>query len=549
MEDQENSTNQQNDQASSKSTYRSGFPKISKFFTNYHITVEPALFLALSALYIELPSIQDLIYTKICSQVIANHSVSNGSQYYDNEITDSYKKALLVCERSNKSLITPDIRSEISSQNSIFWLKYEFIICFLCAISCPHWGGISDKLGRIFPLNAPAIAGVMSNLLYLAFGILLSLQLQDNIFSNIEWLYLGAVLTGVSGGQGNLIVNSFSYISDSSTPQERSKRVTVLESVMFLAHSIGFYIAKLVMSSVPLDRPWFNRHFVAFLTCISINLACILYSTVRFRKTIMVGSSTNSEHLEIIQKNDPGQTQSINNDTQTNIAAPENLKTKRAIYFTLNYYKETFLAATKARESRKIILLLLSCAFISAMSLACLAFLLYSYLAMEPFSWNTSQYSSWNSKASVSQGLALIILTLSMRFSKSWNIPDALVAIIGYSSKGAGLMMIALAQSPSIINWSLLASILSEYSMPPIRSLLSKQVANDEVAKIYSCIATMQSICFLAGNVVIYFNSNRTNILKFFRTSFLVVSCFQFIAVILMILIYILMKKNNNLVG
>lgn len=552
MSSQDNPTDQPSDQApgnvpiSRNGRNQSGLLNIAKILTTYHVTVEPAVFLFLLALYVEFPSIQDLIYTKICFQIISNHNINNGSslQYYNGHVPIyNLDQGFQACDKSNKSLIPADMRIEISSQYSVFWLRYELVICLLSALSCPHWGGISDKIGRIIPLNAPAVAAIISNVLSSIVGVLLSLNVQGTIFSNIEWLYVGAVLTGISGGQGNVVVNAFSFISDSTNPRDRSKRVTVLESVMFLGHSFGYYIAKRIMSLVPLDRPWLNRHFVAFSTCATINLTSVLYSILRFRKKSTSEASNETSTIEISDESITDQACATRVDVTSTSS-----NTPRAIYLTLIHYRETFWAATKPRESRAIILLLLLCGFISAMTLTCLMFLLYTYLRMEPFSWNTSQYSSWNFIASMTQGLALIGLTLSMRFMKSWNVPDTLVAIIGYLSKGVGLLMVSLAQSPSIINWSLLAFVFSEYSMPPIRSLLSKQVASNEVAKIYSCLATMQSICFLVANIVYYITANQMNLEEFFRISFLVVGCSQFIAVILLILIHQILKRHNDLV-
>lgn len=513
----------------------------SKVLTTYHITVEPTVFLYLFALYVEFPSIQDLIYTKICSQAISDHANVNSSRYYNNGATNGLNRDFQICDKSNKSRIPKDIQTMISSQYSVFWLKYELVICFLSALSCPCWGGISDKLGRIIPLNAPAVAATVSNVLSVIVGVLLSSNIHSTIFSNVEWLYVGAILTGLSGGQGNLIVNAFSFISNITSSQNRSKRVTILESVMFLGHSTGYYAAKRIMSLVPFYEPWLNRHFVAFSTCAILNLTSVLYSIFRFREKLT--EQSNDFGVEIFDENNRDHSSSIDGNVQANeVGTTISSNTSRAIYLTINHYKETFLAAAKPRVSRIVILLLLTSGFISAMTLTCWMFLLYTYLRLEPFSWTTSQYSSWNFVASMTQGVALIGLTLSMRFMKSWNLPDTLVSSVGYLSKGIGLLMIALAQSPSIINWSLIAFIFSEYSMPPIRSLLSKQVESDEVAKIYSCLATIQSICFLVANVVYYIIVDQMNLEMFFRASFFVVGCSQFVAVILMVLTHKILK-------
>lgn len=626
-----------------------------RFFS--HITVEPVAFLAILALYIEFPSIQDLIYTKICLQVVSNHPVNlasnrllphqllnstqapvmlstlssstndesnpvrsnisqagvinfkvdsqmaylNGSlsstlappnsngrigsgenmnQIHIQPLDTSYllgnsPNAHLLCDRMNKSAAPSSVRQEIADEVSLFWLKYQILVCLLCAISCPYWGGISDQVGRLIPMNTSILAAALSNVISLAFGMLISLN-SHQLF-RVEWLYIGGAMIGVAGGQAVLIVNAFGFLSDNTTSEARSKRVMVMESVIFVAHSVGFlaskYIMKLGLSSI--EKPWLNRHFVAFSACVLLNLLSFLYSICKLRhhKFHRFLNNFEREQQEATFANASSSTLATvdsrsnhANNGETGMVSSERLRELTAstpddldgpiaksdkrwsntwsILFTLKYYSQTFDTATKERDSRSIILLLLLCGFFSAMSLATLMSLLYVYLKMDPFNWTTSQYSAWNSYGSMSRGVALIGLTICMRFIKGWNVPDALVAALGFLSKGAGLLMIALANSSAIVFWSLVALTPSEFSLPPIRSLLSKLVARDELGKVYSCLAAIQSICFLIGNVAFYLAYNTLDMQNFFQLSFIVVAGFQFAAVIIMLIVDTTLRRR-----
>lgn len=621
------------------------FSSISKFLNQ--ITIEPLTFLAIMALYIEFPSIQDLIYTKICLQVISNHpnitlnvlppqnqpfNMSNQLNYHnnitknqfylaprmrvnDNSISltakfqaatsdeyqpksiinakslpefgriqnngdktnnDDYNSILIdnshsICDRLNKSATPREIRQEIASGDSLFWLKYQLLICILCALSSPYWGGMSDKIGRLIPLNVPIFMSVICNIMSLIFGLLISLN-SHNLF-DVEWLYLGAILVGISGGQAVIIINSFSFISDNTSTQSRSKRVVILESVIFVSHSVGYYISKHIMSlglSRP-DRPWFNRHFVAFLTCVIINLIAILYSYINLRHrkfhrfsnnfereqqetslpSSSINASNNNQQLRdngdttvIINTDRPRELTSSNpDDIDGPIAKADKSWSDNGAFLTFRYYKQTYDTLTRTRDSRTLILLLLLCGFISAMSLASLMSLLFIYLHSDPFNWSTSRYSYWNSITSLTRGIALICLTLTKLF-KVCDMPDPIVASLGFLSKGIGLMMIALAQTSDIIDWSILAFTLSEFSMPPIRSLLSKLVVKEEVGKLYSCLAAIQSICLLLGNVVFYLAFTSLELQELFRLCFLAVAVCQFVAVIIMLLVYTTLRHR-----
>lgn len=605
-----------------------------------NITIEPLAFLTIIALCIEFPSIQDLIYTKVCLQLVASEPNStfsrqtflqsnelNSSQTLGNRSNktlsnvanfklqdelggnishqlpsngriqqpsdrpdsqqqqtpinspDEISRGHLLCYSLNKAAIPKEIKQKIADVDSYFWLKYQLIICFLCSLSSPYWGGVSDRIGRVIPLNVPIVMSALSNLISLIFGVLISFDSHNQI--RLEWLYLGAVLVGISGGQAVVVVSLFSFISDNTSSENRSKRIVILESVIYLAHSIGFYLTKHLMSIelISSSKPWLNRHFVAFSSSVLLSMICVLYSIIKLRHQKFHRFLNNFEREQ--QENFAGDLMSppsgssyslgaggsiekickqsgtssgisaINNSErlrELTLSTPDDLDgpiaradkswTDWGSIFTFKYYKQTFVTATKRRVSRNLILSLLLCGFISAMSLASLLSLFYIYLHSDPFNWTTSQYSSWNSISSITRGAALISLSLSMKFLKSWNVPDPIIAAIGFLSKGTGLFMIALAKSSTLIDWALLALIFSEFTMPPLRSLLSKLVAKEEVGKIYSCLAAMQSVCFLIGNIVFYLAYTSLDLHNFFRLSFLVVGCFQYAAVIIMLLTY-----------
>lgn len=574
-----------------------------------NIGVEPVAFLAILALYIEFPSIQDLIYTKICLQIVANHpNISNPTLTIPSPATNHLTSDIEInltpanqilpnnnvgptqpsrdhslCDRLNRTAVPADIRQEITNEDSLFWLRMQVIICLLSALSCPYWGGMSDKIGRIIPLNVAIVISALNNVLSLIFGLLISMNSHSSF--NVEWLYIGAILVGISGGQGVVIVSSFSFISDNTSADSRSKRIAVLEAVIFLSHSVGFFISKHIMKiglASP-EHPWLNRHVVAFSICIVLNIMSSIYSLMKLRHQRFHRFLNNfeREHQEAFAGALSSSTYSITTDPnrgsdmtttgsslrrdEGGFAGAERLRdltastpddldgpvakldkqwTGLSSYLTLKYYTQTYSTLTKKRESRLIILLLIMCGFISATCLTALMSLLYIYLRAEPFNWTTSQYSSWNASTSVTRGLALVLLTICMKFSKFWNVPDALVASIGFLSKGIGLLMIGLAQESTIIEWALLAFVLSEYSMPPIRSLLSKLVVQEEVGKIYSCLSAAQNICFLLGNVIFYLAYSSTKIRSFFRLSFLVVAGLQLAAVVIMIFVFSTLRRR-----
>lgn len=585
-----------------------------------HVTVEPATFCAVLALFIELPSVQDLIYTKICLENTANqtsqhpyhHSSlannlnpattpirlndyanstnnylpSNGRIQGDSNVIETIEVithrddpyGLLLCDRINKTRLAPQTRQSIENHYQKFWLTYQLIICLMCAFTAPYWGGISDRIGRLIPLNIPLLMASVSSGFYLCCGILASLGMES--FYSVKWLYLCAILVGLSGGQAVVIVNSFGFVSDNSSLESRSKRIVILETVQNVGHSIGFMLAKYIMRmslDINTNLPkWLNRHAIAFITCMLLNLSGILYSVIFLRHLKFHRFLNNFEQEQqettagngyalkldsvILQRSNndaSGVHQStprlypVNSSSQANLddaLANDSDHKCLSVFWTLGYYKQTYTTLTKPREFRSIILLLLLCGFISSTSLALLISLLYIYLRANPFNMSTSDYSSWNMWTSINQGIALILLSLCMKFVRSWDVPDPLVASLGFLSKSLGLLMIGLAESSGVITWASLAFILSEFSMPPIRSLLSKLVVQDELGKVYSSLSALLSLCFVFTNIAFYLAFNTIEHRQFYRLSFLVVSGLQFGAFATMLYIYTRLRRKTIIV-
>lgn len=561
----------------------------------YHsISVEPLAFLSILSLYIEFPATQDLFYTKICLQItrLSNESY-HSMQLYNNSIflpisgkigdskliTNTLEmpslsdtiNSLDLCSRQNRSLLRPIDQERITDINSQFWLQYQLIICVLCALTMPYWGGMSDKIGRIIPLNVPIVAGLVCNLLSLLFAIFI----KENYIS-IKWLILCAIIAGLSGGQGVVIVNSFGYISDHTSNEDRLTKITILESIIFLGHSVGFCINAQVMKlGLSLLSPWNNKHIVAFALCALLNIICIIYSILKLRhcKSHVLLNSFEREQKEIIAgelqvasisctnnmiigtpisipSEQCDSDQPTSHDLATSKASKINLNSydRREItsstpddldgpivgadnrlrgwksFATLKYYHDVYETLTKPRESRFLLHVLLLAGFVSASSLAATMSLLYNYIRRDPFNWNTSQYSNWNALSSVTRGASLLIFSLVMKFhTHTWDVPDPLVAALGFASKGLGLLMVGLAESTMTLYLAIGAMIFSELTMPPIRSLLSKLVVKDEVCKVYACLATSQNLCFAVGNLVFYFAYTYVGYLKFFKISFIAV--------------------------
>lgn len=612
-----------------------------------YITIEPVTFLAVFALFIELPSLQDLVYTKICIDTISTNDfiqTSQGSQIITNQLLysqtdlptnftnhdpssvvnlpnlngrikdivnkndndhdsftlddDHYNEMIFLCDKTTKTNFSAHYRNQIESKQQTFWLIFQLTISILCALTAPFWGSISDRVGRLMPIHVALGCTCLANCVHLFAGILISTG--HNSFYSLQWLYVPAVIIGLSGGQAVILINSFSFISDITSVESRSKRILVLEIIQNIAHTIAWLLSKYIMGlslSGELQLIWFNRHFVAFVTCIISYLIGFLYShlSLKRRRIHMFLNNFEREQLEYAASNEtistnvldlykkspmlraqspetrlqPSSTVGIAinvgpnetcNATNTAHAIATNgmsnsVETLEAdnvplcsVLWTLEHYYQTLKTLTKKRDSRTVILLLLLCGFISYTYLSITLSLLYIHLRTEPFNFTTRDYANWMLRVSLLQGLSLIGLSVCMKLVKSWNIPDPLVASLGFLSKCLGLATIGFSQSAQLIHWVPLMLIFSEFTMPPIRSLISKLVVKEELGKIYSCQSALSSFCIVVSNVTFYIAWQSVGQQLFYRICFFGVAILHLSGALVMIYIYTRLRQRSIIV-
>lgn len=599
---------QLNDQSTfvrSLTTTRSSIP---------YVTIEPVTFLSVLALFIEFPSLQDLLYTKICLQYFpepdsddikmnpsinytsisaftrqsrhqlnTNDSTNYQLLMYNNARNDDNYETLVsrirICDQSDKTSLNQNIRIQIEIEQQTCWLIFQITIGFLCALTAPFWGGVSDKIGRLLPLNLAILSAILANGVYLIAGVLICID-KHELFP-MGCFYITAVLIGLSGGQAVVLVNSFGFISDITSNESRSKRIVVLETIQNIAHTCGWLLSRIV-TTLPIfikkgsSSFYKNRHIEAFSLSMTLNILAILYSIISLRhhkfhrflnnfEREQQAAATQNSPIDTISESitrthDVNSEQTTNsrvfrvsyhgearmrslqsngqNDLDSSLEALEPHRPCWKSVWTFEHYRQTFVTLTKSRDSRCTILLLILCGFISYTYLTITLSLLYIYLTASPFKFETASYSIWNMINSILQGATLIGLSISMKLIKRWDLPDPLIGSLGFLSKALGLLAIGLAKTDKMIYWISLILIFSELTMPPIRSLLSKLVVKDEIGKVFACLSALTSICIVSSNVIFYVAWKSLRQENFYRLIFIGVASLHFGCFVIMLYIH-----------
>lgn len=210
-----------------------------------NITVEPVLFLYMFSSFLYFPALQALIFNKVC---LHKYTASVCEQIQHNE---TYKKA-------------HKVEGDYISTETSFWIlkvnlsltipSFFIVILFL--------GALGDRFGRKLPVIIPCFGAIAAYL-----SALLNAKYMS---APLSYILIGPVINGVCGGFIACLMAVYSYVSHICTPSTKLVRVGILESMSFLAGTVGVFV-----SGAIIDSKGYVFTFAAL--CITIGVA-LLYS-------------------------------------------------------------------------------------------------------------------------------------------------------------------------------------------------------------------------------------------------------------------------------
>jgi MFS family permease len=100
-----------------------------------------------------------------------------------------------------------------------------------------------------------------------------------------------------------------------------------------------------------------------------------------------------------------------------------------------------------------------------------------------------------------------------------------------------GLIVLGVAQSTELVFLCILFFLFSEYTMPSLRSMLSKTVDINEKGKAFAFLASLQNVCFFTGGLIFYsiYNSSHGSLPGL---SFHIVAGLESVAVLILLYIH-----------
>lgn len=193
--------------------------------------MEPVLFLFMMGMFIQLPTSQMLILRKVC---LAEYKVN-------------------VCDHLDLKE-HEDVENIVQTKTSHWILYLQLFGAIPGAIMSLVFGASSDRLGRKFIMVVPVIGSVIN-------GLVLTISAYS-IKLSIYYIIIGALAVGFTGSFGTFYIALISYIADITTEEARTKRLGILESMVFIGGTIGLFMAGLIVQKFGFPAVYL---FVVFL--------------------------------------------------------------------------------------------------------------------------------------------------------------------------------------------------------------------------------------------------------------------------------------------
>lgn len=306
-------------------------------------------------------------------------------------------------------------------------------------------GPWSDTYGRKFPVIV-AMSGIIVDTIGSAIC-------AHYLNSRVEYYYIPAMFSGMTGGIVSLLAVVYSYASDLTPINKRTIKYAFLEMASGLAIPIGAASGGWIFN-------FCGYSAVFLLSTIGITL-CLICVIFLLPETRGMGKK---------------------------VSWGEKIKN----LFSYKTFTESFIATGRERPhkgKKQIILLIISMCFIIISSNSTVDI---SYLYVHhQFDWGNTEYSTITAIYSV---FAIILLVILVPLFKKIKINDAFLGLIGTTSLMTKLVGIGISFTEGIFHIANLLGLLSACAPLAVRSRISKVVSNDDIGKVFSFVATAESL-------------------------------------------------------
>ncbi|RXN00188.1 Proton-coupled folate transporter [Acipenser ruthenus] len=123
----------------------------------------------------------------------------------------------------------------IQSKTSYILLVYVAVLSLVSIPPAIIFGSWSDKAGRKLGMILPSVCSAVGG------GFLIAVTEVEQI--NAYWTIITAFVIGISGGHVAVFLSVFSYLADVTNDENRTLRMAILESMVFIGGTVGFLLS------------------------------------------------------------------------------------------------------------------------------------------------------------------------------------------------------------------------------------------------------------------------------------------------------------------
>ncbi|CAF0974990.1 unnamed protein product [Adineta steineri] len=371
--------------------------------------------------------------------------------------------------------------SEIIIQKyaSIYVMYYNFVYTIPSIFISIIYGTWSNKYSHKIPMILVNIGCILSTIVNLFISIF-----KSNL--SIEIFFLSNLIFSLFGSTSTMFSIIYSYLTYITTIENRRESIAIIESCLMFGSTIGS-----ILSGILLDLTNFQLNFIFIIFIHFIN---IIYIIIYVKEVLPM-----KENIFLWK-----------NFTKT--------------LFIWNDIKDSFKILFRKRKfhQRKYLLLTLTALLCSILTSIGESSIVYLYLKKFPLSFSQSLYGIFRGLKSFALSIGLLLILPILRYL--FNINDMTCTILGTLSKCAIDFLYAISYSKTTIFMIPLFGMLSSYVVVGIRSYISKICNSNEEGKIFSIIASFESIDALIGSIL--FNTLYSYTINIYPNLIFFLACF-----------------------
>lgn len=382
----------------------------------------------------------------------------------------------------------PDIEDKVQEDTSVLNIYISMAYLLPALISDTIMGAWADKSGRKI------------NILIGLCGLIVTLFPYTVLFTfpmTPIWILIVAnVFGGLSGYIAIVMISTSAYLTD-VVPEKKNLTLRISQLYVFNAASacIGSFSAGALVRATPLPYVVTLAEFILFCGFLYTLFRIKQIPPVIMRKMVVAkrAGATREQLLEFYKKTDES-------DKSTN----EVDDFVKLFVYVKTLYKEVADTFTKPRPGCRRCRLWICCYIFFVFLMTELGLMhgpiLGLFVFYRPFYWSPELLGYWKGTQA-----ALFLLG---NFFGSWimkhylQLKDTTVLLISLSSAVSHLTLMALSDRSWLLYLSITVGMLSNLTLPTLKSIVAQLVEPDEVGKAYTATGITADLAFVTSTLV-----------------------------------------------